>query len=87
MGHPLPRVARANRWVLPILVATFTMLSGSSTLAQNAAPITLKSADGTLEFLGKLVGFDGKTYEIETNFGVFRVSADMVECFGAACPS
>lgn len=54
--------------------------------AAQAAEITLKSADGTVNLVGEFVEFTDNNYVIRTGLGDLRISAARVRCEGDACP-
>ena len=47
--------------------------------------VTLASGDGTT-FTGKLLGFDGVNYILDTTIGVLTIRGEFVSCAGASCP-
>ena len=51
-----------------------------------ADPVTLSSPGGGVEITGRLLGYDGDTYRIDTAYGVLTVAAQGVDCAGVACP-
>ena len=51
-----------------------------------ADPVTLKSADGSVDLVGELVRFENNIYTIKTIVGELNVSADQMICAGADCP-
>ncbi|MEM9138295.1 MAG: phosphate ABC transporter substrate-binding/OmpA family protein [Pseudomonadota bacterium] len=77
------------RFAGSMLAATALWLTAAPTaLAQSETDvITLKSFDGFTQLRGKLVGFDGQTFTIETVLGVIQVDALQVDCEGEACPA
>ncbi|WP_411889001.1 substrate-binding domain-containing protein [Yoonia sp. SDW83-1] len=54
--------------------------------AVNAAEVTLKSADGTVNLVGEFIEFTDNNYVIRTGLGDLRISASRVRCEGDACP-
>ena len=64
-------------------ISTALVLSASSV---NAQMITLTSEDETIKLQGKLVGFDGTNYTIETALGTMVVSSEKLACAGDECP-
>lgn len=56
------------------------------TFAQ-AAEVTLRSADGTVDLVGEFVEFTDNNYVIQTGLGQLRISASRVRCEGAGCPN
>jgi phosphate transport system substrate-binding protein len=49
--------------------------------------VELKLNEGGQAIAGKLQGFDGKNYVVDTDFlGVVRIDANKVSCLGSACP-
>jgi len=51
-----------------------------------AQPVTLTAIDGELALTGDLRQFDGRFYQIDTEFGLVTVAGDRVLCTGEACP-
>ena len=73
------------------LAALCLAATGHLAVAQDAGGvekpiITLKSFDGFTQLRGRLLGFDGQTYMVETPLGQLAIAADQVECDGAGCP-
>lgn len=54
--------------------------------AATAAPVTLKSFDGSFEASGELESSEGNFYAIRTDIGSLKVRKEFVECIGADCP-
>lgn len=52
----------------------------------SAQTVTLQRSDGAVQLSGKLLGFDGEVYRIETRFGEMQLNALGVTCVGHACP-
>ncbi len=69
--------------IIAAAIANAAVLSAAPAFAQD---ITLKSPDGTITIGGSLIAFDGNNYTIESSFGPINVAADLVACFGDACP-
>lgn len=51
-----------------------------------AQDVTLTSRDGALTVAGKLNGYDGEFFRLQTDFGPLTVDAQGVTCEGPACP-
>lgn len=51
-----------------------------------AETVTLTANEGELALTGTLRNFDGRFYQIETQFGMVTVAGERVYCTGAACP-
>lgn len=66
--------------------ALLCLLSVSAPQAA-AQEIALTARDGTLTLSGRLLGFDGAFYRLDTIYGELTVDADRVTCAGTACPS
>ena len=64
------------------------VLMGGLTLAQavQAAEVTLRSSDGTVNMTGEFVDFQDNAYIIATALGEMRIAANRVSCIGAGCP-
>lgn len=60
------------------------LLAGLS--GAHAQEIKLQSFDGSFSLSGRLVGFDGETYQLVTSVGEMSLSASNVSCEGADCP-
>lgn len=58
-------------------------------MAQTAAadPVRLESRDGSTTMTGEYLSFQDGLHHIETPLGDVMVSARLVVCIGAACPS
>lgn len=67
--------------------AGFAILFGALGCMAAAQDVTLKSQDGSISLSGKLLGFDGETYTISSNFGDLNLSTLQVECLGEGCPT
>lgn len=52
-----------------------------------AEEVHLKSYDGSTDLTGEFLNYHGGTYELGTPIGTLRISAKLVACEGAACPS
>ena len=72
-----------NRKSLLAMAAAFFLLGQPAAYAEN---VTLQSLDGTTSLSGKLIGFDGNIFQLETNFGTLELSVSQVTCSGAECP-
>ncbi|WOI55986.1 phosphate ABC transporter substrate-binding/OmpA family protein [Palleronia sp. LCG004] len=48
--------------------------------------VTLEARDGALSISGRILGYDGTFYRLETEFGEVSVDGTRVTCTGAACP-
>ena len=51
-----------------------------------AQDVTLTSRDGALAISGRLQGFDGEFYRVDSAYGPLTVDAAGVICDGPACP-
>lgn len=51
-----------------------------------AQEINLKSSDGSIDLTGELIELQDENYVIDSPYGPIRVAANLVECFGEACP-
>lgn len=60
------------------VIASATPLGGA---------VELISLDGNVTLSGKLIGFDGSTYTLQTILGDLFVDALQVQCLGASCPA
>lgn len=67
---------------LATVTATAVLTSGPV----SAQEVTLRSSDGLITLVGNFVSYENDTYVIESSFGPLRVSAELVECIGDACP-
>ncbi|GFE63817.1 phosphate ABC transporter substrate-binding/OmpA family protein [Litoreibacter roseus] len=76
-----------NRQINRGALSTLALVAATAfPLHTNAAEVTLKSADGTVDLTGEFVDFDDNSYIIRTSLGNLRVSASRVSCEGDACP-
>ncbi len=66
-----------------LLLAGLLLTSGAQVLAQM---VTLKSADGSVALSGKLLGYDGEFYRLDTMFGEMTLRSLGVVCTGHGCP-
>lgn len=66
---------------LAAICAAFSLLGGMS----EAEDITLRFSDGSFEVSGPLLGFDGLSYRVASDYGPLTVSAQAVDCV-AGCP-
>lgn len=57
--------------------------SAPAALANN---ISLSTPDGGMKLTGRLISFDGRTYQLETMIGPVEIDASSVTCEGEACP-
>ncbi len=55
-------------------------------VSAQAQQVTLQSLDQSYLMTGKLVGFDGETYQLETSIGPLSLNVAQVSCEGVACP-
>ncbi len=62
---------------------TLILLAPGSVLADE---VRLMAPDGSVIVDGRLVGFDGEFYEVETVYGPLTLDASRVLCEGASCP-
>ncbi len=67
-----------------VLLTCLSLLLGGA--GASAQPVTLTAIDGELALTGELRRFDGRFYQIETEFGLVTVAGDRVLCTGTACP-
>ena len=51
-----------------------------------AQDVTLTSRDGSISVEGRLNGYDGEFFRLQTDFGPLTVDAEGVTCDGPACP-
>ncbi|MEM7487590.1 MAG: phosphate ABC transporter substrate-binding/OmpA family protein [Pseudomonadota bacterium] len=65
--------------------AALACLTLPTTLA-TAQEVRLGTDDGSVAVAGTLVSFDGTTYVLDTVVGQLSFEADLVSCFGDACP-
>ncbi|MCR8724425.1 cell envelope biogenesis protein OmpA [Frigidibacter sp. ROC022] len=56
------------------------------TAAAAAQDITLSARDGALRLQGRLLGYDGSFYRLDTEHGELTLDGARVDCLGAACP-
>lgn len=65
------------------------LLSGAAICAVATAPmaetVRIQSVDGNISIEGRIISFDGETFELDTLAGT-RIPARMVICTGDACP-
>ena len=66
-----------------VVAAIAAIATAAPALAQD---VTLTSPDGQITLSGALIAFENNTYVLDSLFGPMRVSADMVNCEGEACP-
>ncbi|MCT4559067.1 MAG: phosphate ABC transporter substrate-binding/OmpA family protein [Pelagimonas sp.] len=52
-----------------------------------APDVTLRARDAAIELSGRLLGFDGEFYRIETRYGELTLDSTGVTCEGVGCPS
>jgi phosphate transport system substrate-binding protein len=71
---------------LRILTSTVALLVAGAASVAVADPITLKSADGTLNVTGELLKFEGGVYSLRTDLGDLKITASRVTCEGISCP-
>jgi len=57
-----------------------------SATCASAQVVTLKSADGSVTLSGKLLGYNGEFYRLDTKFGEMTLNAMGVICSGNGCP-
>lgn len=65
------------------LTAAHCFLAPTAGLAED---VTLRARNGGLAVTGSLIGHDGETYRVKTQWGVMTVEADAVDCSGPGCP-
>ncbi len=51
-----------------------------------AQQVVLQAKVGEVRVEGKLIGFDGEFYQVETGYGVLTIDGRTVNCSGDACP-
>lgn len=51
-----------------------------------ADAVTLSYGDGGFQLSGRLLGYDGDVYRVDTVYGVLTLNANGVTCGGVACP-
>ena len=66
-----------------LCAAVFAALLPALALAQD---ITLTSRDGALSISGRLQGYDGEFFRIDSPYGALTIDAQGVICEGPACP-
>lgn len=66
-----------------VLTAALCILPAALARAEDA---TLTSRSGALSVSGRLIGYDGAFYRIETVWGRLTVDASAVDCAGPGCP-
>ncbi len=67
-----------------VIAALFVMIGTTGLRAQD---IVLRTADGTVEISGQLLGFNGELYRLDTAYGELTMDAQGIICQGAACPN
>ena len=70
-------------WRFAIALASVVVACASAAFAQD---VTLRSADGGISLSGRLIGYDGEFYRLETVFGPLTVDGSALECTGEGCP-
>ncbi len=65
-------------------VAALFLFWSSIAVAQT---VTLSSNDGSLALEGRVLGFDGRYFRLETVYGEVTVDGDAMLCAGSGCPS
>lgn len=80
------KFAKIARTVLATLGLTLALAGTASAQSDGSPVVTLKSFDGFTQLRGKMVGFDGLTFTIETALGTIQVDALQVNCEGEGCP-
>jgi len=58
---------------------------GNEPVVEDNGEVSLASGDGTT-FTGKLLGFDGTNYVLQTTIGVLTIRSEFVSCTGLSCP-
>lgn len=76
-------MARRN---LSLRLAALVALTTTAPLASAANEVEISSPDETIRVTGKLVGFDGTSYTIQTSLGNLSFGVGDVVCTGEACP-
>lgn len=72
----------AANWAAAVVSLGF-LLPVSALWADN---VTLRSADGTTAIAGRLLGFDGEFYRLDSGFGILTLDGARLSCDGAGCP-
>lgn len=72
-----------NRIALGCILAAGVAFCATAVFAQT---VTLSSNKGELSLSGELRSFDGRFYQIQTEFGLVTVAGERVYCTGDACP-
>ncbi|MEM7489593.1 MAG: C4-dicarboxylate ABC transporter substrate-binding protein [Pseudomonadota bacterium] len=67
--------------------ATLAVIAGMLCAPVSADEVTLRSPDGSIDITGELISTDGNILQIQSVFGPLSISAEEVECIGAACPA
>ena len=67
---------------LGILISSFVLGGGAA-----AQDVLLRATDGSAEFPGELVDFNGTVYTIRTRLGTLNIPAAEVTCIGEGCPA
>jgi phosphate transport system substrate-binding protein len=70
-----------------LAITTAAALAAPVASAQDRAPITLRSNDGTVSLTGDFLGLENNFYLVNVQgLGTMRVAADEVVCTGIVCP-
>lgn len=80
------KLAMITRTVMATVGLCLALSGTASAQATGSPVVTLKSFDGFTQLRGKMVGFDGLTFTIETALGTIQVDALQVNCEGEGCP-
>lgn len=78
----LGRLATKSKLVSTLALGAALMVP----VASQAAEVTLRSADGTVNLVGEFIEFTDNNYVIRTGLGDLRISASRVRCEGEGCP-
>ena len=78
-----PRPLRQLR-LLPLFLAASLLTTGSA--GAGTEDITLRSLEGNIVLSGRLQGYDGEFYRMETAWGPLTIDGAGVMCDGPACP-
>ena len=73
---------KSIRTGLGILISSFVLGGGAA-----AQDVLLRATDGSAEFPGELVDFNGTVYTIRTRLGTLNIPAAEVTCIGEGCPA
>ena len=72
---------------LAAAAACLAGLAAAPALAQNSAPVHLKSTDGSISLRGQLLSYENDVYVIDVpNMGIVKIEGADVDCVGGVCP-